>query len=168
MREQRLSDAEIGAIPEKKARSYFWWPRTDSVESARQAAKGGSVAFGLTALGLLMMLATAVFALHGIAVEDYVALFLGTALFVYLTWRTYKRPTILLNCIAFALVGLELGFRIIVMLAAIAANAALPSVVHVFWMPVLGTLAAVAGIRGSLAVRRFGASAPPAGASAAS
>jgi len=177
MREQHLSDAEIGALPEKKVRFNFWWPRTDSVESARQAAKGGSVVFGLIAFGQLPNL-VAILAGHRVTAEDYLydgAGLLLIALPVYLAWRTYKRPTVLLNCIALALIALPLGLGIMVMLAANQGNAAaVPRAVASLWMQILvgcrilATGAAVGGIRGSIAVRRFKASAPPAGVSATS
>jgi hypothetical protein len=162
MEEQRLGDAAVGAIHEKKERVSFWWPETDTIEHARDAAKFGSVAFGLIAFGQLVVVGVAIFTGHRMIVEDYIFLFV-TALFVYLAWRTYKRPTVLLNCIAFAWIGLlELGFKIIVMLAASNVNVA------PLWMPILGTIAAVGGIRGSFAVRRFEAIAASAGAAVSS
>jgi len=117
---------------------------------------------GLIAFGQLVVVGVAIFTGHRMIVEDYIFLFV-TALVVYLAWRTYKRPTVLLNCIAFAWIGLlELGFKIIVMLAANYVNVA------PLWMPILGTIAAVGGIRGSLAVRRFEAIAASAGAAVSS
>ncbi len=162
MEEERVGNAAVGAIHEKKGRVSFWWPETDTIEHARGAAKGGSVAFGLIAFGQLVVVAVAIFTGHRMIVEDYMFLFV-TALVVYLAWRTYKRPTVLLNCIAFAWIGLlELAFKIIVMMAANSVNVA------PLWMPILGTIAAVGGIRGSLAVRRFEAAARPADAAGAS
>jgi hypothetical protein len=165
------ASSEIGVIPEKKARGYFGWPRTDSVESARQAAKGGSVVFGLIAFGELPNL-VAIFAGHRTTAKDYIydgASLLLIALPVYLAWRTYKRPTVLFNCIALAWIALPLGMGIMVMLAANQVNAAaMPRAVDSLCLSIVLAVAAVVGIRGSIAVRRFKASAPSAGAAGAS
>lgn len=149
MEEQRLGDA--GAIQEKEVRSNFWWPRTDTLEHARGAAKSGSIAFGYIALWALLY-AILLFARHLMTAEDRVYSLFMPALTIYLAWRTYKRPTILLNGIAFVFVLLVLGMGVNAMLAGLAPMSV---VAPRLCLSILGTLAAVGGIRGSLAVRRF-------------
>jgi hypothetical protein len=154
MEAQQLDNAAVHA---KKEKSNWWWPKTDSLEHARDAAKGGSIAFGLIAFSLLIVVAFGIFTAHKMILDDYLFV-LATALVVYLAWRTYKRPTILLNCVAFVWIGVELGFKVIVlMLAANANNVSVGPLV----LPVVATLAAFGGIRGSLAVRRFNKAASP-------
>jgi hypothetical protein len=46
MEAHQLDNAAVHA---KKEKSNWWWPKTDSLEHARDAAKGGSIAFGLIA-----------------------------------------------------------------------------------------------------------------------
>lgn len=168
MEEQRLGNAAVGAIQEKKARFNFLWPSTDTLEHARDAAKSGSIAFGYLAIGA-MLYAVTFFAGHLMTAEDRFYSLIVITLYVYLTWRTYKRPTILLNCIAFVLTALVLGLAVTARLATLAAMAAVtPRAVASLCLAILGTLAAVGGIRGSLAVRRFKLSAPSAGAAVSS
>ena len=159
----------VDGIPQKEERFPFWWPKFDSIERARKAARGGSLAFGLVAfgLGLLAWFAVPVLAEGRSTTTTYVAassiaLF---AFFVYLTWRAYKRPTVLLNCIAFALAGGDLGLKILLIVAAYSGRpdiAKSPGALgdSLLW-PILATVAAIGGICGAIAVRRFGRSAPP-------
>jgi hypothetical protein len=156
METQQLGDAAVNAKEEK---SNWWWPRTDTLEHARDAAKGGSIAFGLLAIGQLIVVAFGIFTAHKMILDDYL-FHLATALVIYLAWRTYKRPTILLNSVAFVWIGVELGFKIFVVLLAASASANNVNLGPLV-LPTLATAAALGGIRGSLAVRRFNKVASP-------
>jgi hypothetical protein len=152
MEPQQLDNAAVHA---KKEKSNWWWPKTDSLEHARDAAKYGSIAFGYIAIGSSMY-AAAFFTGHLGTAEDRNYSLIVIAIVVYTTWCTYKRPTVLLNCIAFVLMVYVLGMGVITLLAALAKIPVVaPRAIFSLSMSVLGTLAAFGGIRGSLAVRRF-------------
>jgi hypothetical protein len=132
-------------------RSSFWWPKTDSIENARKAAKGGSVTYGLTALSLTVVLLVAVFLTEHrfhFVIADLPLLIL-TPLFAYLTWRSYSRPTLLLNGLAAGYMALILAFGIRLLLEL---NSA---VVIGLFMPFLAFVSAIGGMRGSIAARRL-------------
>jgi hypothetical protein len=141
----------------KQERSSFWWPKTDSFENARQAAKRGSVVYGLTAFSLLMVFLVATFLTEHrfhFVVADFPLLIL-TPLFVYLTWRSYERPTVLLNSLAAAYMALVLGSGV-----ALFFELNKPEAVVGLFMPFLALVSAIGGLRGSMAVRRFERQAP--------
>lgn len=134
-------------------RSSFWWPRTDSIEHARNAATGAAWAFGLVAVSLLAFSVFCIFKGYALT-PDGCAAMLGTALFLYLTWRSYARPTVLLSCLAFALMALDLAFNV-ALLVSVDKPSYAGAVVKVSFLPFLALVAAVGGIRGSIALRRF-------------
>ena len=156
---RRVRDAAVGGITGAKESSRFWWPRTDSIEHARKAAKGASAAFGLAAVASLAYGVFCIFKGHALT-ADGCAAFLVTALFAYLTWRTYARPTVLLSCLAFALTALDLVFNVALLVAVNKPDAAGPFI-RASFLPFLALVAALGGLRGSIALRRFAKQAPP-------
>ncbi|HEY2858797.1 MAG TPA: hypothetical protein VGJ21_10305 [Terracidiphilus sp.] len=144
------------APPAQKETNSYWWPKTDTIERAREAAKGGFVAFAFIAYRLLPN-ALAVFKGQRLSVTDYMydgATLLLTALPIYLAWVTYKRPNLFLNCLAFFLIALSLAAGVLGMLAS---NG---TVVGPMFLPLIGAVAAIGGIRGSIALRRFSRQGP--------
>lgn len=141
---------------EKQKPSSFWWPKTDSIERARKAARRGSVVYGLTAFSLIIMLVVVMFLAehHFHFVPEYIPLLLLTGLFVYLTWGSYKRPTLLLNSLAFVYMALVVGAGVALMLE-LDKPEAVQAVVRSLFIPFLALVFALGGLRGSIAVRRF-------------
>lgn len=152
-------DAAVSRITGAKESPSYWWPRTDSVEHARKAAKGASAAFGLTAVGTLAYGVFYIFKGHALT-ADGCAAFIVAGLFAYLTWRTYVRPTVLLSCLAFALMALDLVFNVALLVAVNKPDAAGPFI-RASFLPFLALVAALGGIRGSIALRRFAKEARP-------
>jgi hypothetical protein len=86
---------------------------------------------------------------------ECIPLLLLTGLFMYMTWRSYKRPTALLNGFAIAIIAFALGSRLVELEAANMPNAG-NDVARTCIMPFMVLVAAVGGLRGSIAMRRFG------------
>jgi hypothetical protein len=133
-------------------RSSFWWPKTDSLDNARKAAKGGSVTYGLTAFSLIVVLLVAAFLtehrFHFVLAD--LPLLMLAPLFAYLTWRSYSRPTLLLNGLAAAYMALVLAFG-----AGLFLELNKPAAIIGLFMPFLAFVSAIGGLRGSIAVRRI-------------
>jgi hypothetical protein len=68
--------------------------------------------------------------------------------FIYLTWRTYRRPTILLVSVALAIVAVD--FVSNVLLAGIGVN-----FIAVYWTQMIAGIFGVVGLRGVLVARRL-------------
>jgi hypothetical protein len=120
---------------------------------------GASWAFGLTAVGLLALSVFSIFKGYVLTADGCAAILL-TALFVYLTWRSYKRPTVLLSCLAFTLMALDLAFNVALLVVVNKPDAAGPFI-RASFLPFLALVAALGGVRGSIALRRFAKQAPP-------
>jgi len=101
---------------EGKGTSSFWWPRTDTTEHALDAARRGAWTFLLIAVGFTAFVVFAVIKGYALTAEGSAGIIL-TVLFVYLTWRTFMRPSILLNCIAFALAAYMVVFPLVLIAA---------------------------------------------------
>lgn len=140
-------------------RSSFWWPRTDSIEHARKAALGASWAFGLTTISFLAFSVFCIFKGYALT-PDGCAAVLCTALFVYLTWRSYARPTVLLSSLAFGLMAFVLAFNV-ALFVAVDKPAYAGALVRASFLPFLALIAALGGVRGSIALRRFTKPASP-------
>lgn len=139
------------APPKKKA--SFWWPSVGTPEDAREVSKGGAGAFGLIAFSYLLVATIIWFGGHtpfapdpAVSAVEYVSIDVTiAAIAAYLSWRTYRRPTVLLCSVAFIWVLLELVGKIMM---------ASPNVGS-FWINVIGIVAATSGVRGALALRGF-------------
>jgi hypothetical protein len=119
-------------------------------------AKCGAVPFAVLTLGLFY---SSFLSLRALAtkVSDTVALELGlpivlhlivAAVFIYLTWRTYRRPTILLVSLALTIVAVD--FASDVLLAGIGG-----SFIAVYLAQMIAGLFGAVGLRGVLIARRL-------------
>jgi hypothetical protein len=136
--------------PRKNAFVDFWMPKIDTLEHARGAARYGWATYALLALGSFLPMLV----LKHMGFMLYVLLFFG-ALFAYLAWRTYRRPTVVLNGISVLLPALT----------ACGQFASLTAGTGHGWSSVVAPLAMAfaswCGLRGSIAVRKFESANPP-------
>lgn len=149
-----------------KTKNRWFWPKVDSPELARQAARNGGVSFGFIALGYFIVLILLFWGINTpVTPKSQTSIEIWTVigadaliliLAVYLSWRTYRRPTLVLCAIALAWTLLEFAGK--------AARMGIGSgnILGMYWGQILGTLAGIAGIRGTLASKRFERVNPPA------
>jgi hypothetical protein len=154
-----LSGFLFGGIKRRRASQEGNKSLTDTAERVPMAppstmAKSGAVAFAVITLGFFY---TSFLSLRALAnkISDTAALELGismvlhlivAAVFIYLTWRTYRRPTILLVSMALAIVAVD--FVSNVLLAGIGGN-----FIAVYWTQMIASIFGLVGLRGVLVAR---------------
>jgi hypothetical protein len=152
---QALARPESLGTPASK-KSSFWWPAVETRENASEAAKGGGIAFGFVTLGYLI---AAGFVVIGIkspmqpsAATDP-ALMLTVDLIIaaiaaYLSWRTYRKPTLTLCVVAITWVAIEFVGKSLSL-------GLVGNIIGAYWGNILAAVTGIAGLRGAWAVRRF-------------
>jgi hypothetical protein len=153
-----VSSTEMADETVKTKNSWFW-PKVDSPELAHEAARNGGVSFGFIALGYFVVLIflyvgtntpvtpTSRDPLEISSVMGVDAVILALA--IYLCWRSYRRPTLVLCAIALAWSLLEFAGK------ASRMGIGSGNILGMYWGQILGTLCGISGVRGALASKRF-------------